>query len=80
MYADSPKQFGQGFSLLVLLMVLVIIGLLASYVGLRYFSQLGKSETKVARVQIDAGEGQGVGQNRSPPSWPSPASEGRNLK
>src|SRR5512139_3420685 len=43
-----------GFTLLELLVVMVIIGLLAGYVGPRYFSQIGKSETKVARAQIDA--------------------------
>jgi general secretion pathway protein G len=43
-----------GFSLLELLVVLVIIGMLVGYVGPRYFSQLGKSEAKVARAQIDA--------------------------
>jgi general secretion pathway protein G len=43
-----------GFTLLELLVVLVIIGLLAGYVGPRYFSQIGKSETKAARAQIDA--------------------------
>lgn len=43
-----------GFTLLELLVVLVIIGLLAGYVGPRYFSQLGKSEAKVARAQMDA--------------------------
>lgn len=35
-------------------MVIVIIGLLAGYVGPKYFSQIGKSEIKVARAQIDA--------------------------
>jgi general secretion pathway protein G len=44
----------QGFTLLELLVVLVIIGLLVGYVGPRYFSQIGKSETKAARAQIDA--------------------------
>lgn len=44
----------QGFTLLELLVVLVIIGLLAGYVGPKYFAQIGKSETKVARAQIDA--------------------------
>ena len=33
---------------------MVIIGLLAGYVAPRYFSQVGKSETQVARAQIDA--------------------------
>ena len=44
----------KGFTLLELLVVLVIIGLLVGYVGPRYFSQIGKSETKAARAQIDA--------------------------
>ena len=43
-----------GFTLLELLVVIVIIGLLAGYVAPRYFSQVGKSETQVARAQIDA--------------------------
>ena len=33
---------------------MVIIGLLAAYVGPKYFSQLGKSEVTVARSQIEA--------------------------
>ncbi|MBI3523805.1 MAG: type II secretion system major pseudopilin GspG [Betaproteobacteria bacterium] len=45
-----------GFTLLELLVVMVIIGLLAGYVAPRYFAQIGKSETKVARAQIDAFE------------------------
>lgn len=45
-----------GFTLLELLVVMVIIGLLAGYVAPRYFAQVGKSETKVARAQIDAFE------------------------
>jgi general secretion pathway protein G len=43
-----------GFTLLELLVVMVIIGLLAGYVGPKYFSQLGKSEIKAARAQINA--------------------------
>ncbi len=43
-----------GFTLLELLVVIAIIGLLAAYVGPRYFSQVGKSEQGVARAQIDA--------------------------
>ncbi|MCS0660778.1 type II secretion system major pseudopilin GspG [Massilia terrae] len=45
-----------GFTLLELLVVIVIIGLLAAYVGPKYFSQLGKSEVTVAHAQIDAFE------------------------
>jgi general secretion pathway protein G len=45
-----------GFTLLELLVVIVIIGLLAAYVGPKYFSQLGKSEVTIARAQIDAFE------------------------
>lgn len=33
---------------------MVIIGLLVSYVGPKYFAQLGKSEVKTARAQIGA--------------------------
>jgi len=44
----------RGFTLLELLVVMVIIGLLAGYVAPKYFAQIGKSEVKVARAQIDA--------------------------
>jgi general secretion pathway protein G len=43
-----------GFTLLELLVVIVIIGLLAAYVGPKYFSQLGKSEVTIAKAQIEA--------------------------
>ncbi len=43
-----------GFTLLELLVVMVIIGLLAGYVGPRFFPQIGKSEVNTARAQIDA--------------------------
>ncbi|MDO8653459.1 MAG: type II secretion system major pseudopilin GspG [Undibacterium sp.] len=46
----------RGFTLLELLVVIVIIGLLASYVGPKYFTQLGKSEVTVAKAQIEAFE------------------------
>jgi len=43
-----------GFTLLELLVVIVIIGLLAAFVGPRYFSHIGKSERKAAQAQIEA--------------------------
>jgi general secretion pathway protein G len=49
-----PKHSETGFTLLELLVVMVIIGLLAGYVAPRYFTQVGKSEVKVAKAQIDA--------------------------
>lgn len=46
----------KGFTLLELLVVIVIIGLLAAYVGPKYFSQLGKSEVTVAKAQMESFE------------------------
>jgi general secretion pathway protein G len=49
-----PINRPQGFTLLELLVVVVIIGLLAGYVAPRYFSQVGRSEVQVARAQIES--------------------------
>ncbi len=61
---QRPRRVGQtarhargrphGFTLLELLVVVVIIGLLAAYVGPRYFAQLNKSERSTAHSQIEA--------------------------
>jgi len=52
-----------GFTLLELLVVMVIIGLLTAYVGPKVFAQIGKSEVKAARAQIE-GLGRGLDQYR----------------
>lgn len=51
--ADSAAR-QCGFTLLELLVVIVIIGLLAGLVAPRYFDQVSKSNTKIARAQIDS--------------------------
>ena len=50
----SGSRLTNGFTLLELLVVMVIIGLLAGFVAPRYFAQVGKSQVKVAKAQIDA--------------------------
>ena len=47
------KLLQQGFTLLELLVVIVIIGMLASYVGPKYFAQIGRSEVTVAKAQLE---------------------------
>lgn len=53
----------QGFTLLELLVVMVIIGLLAGFVGPKYFSHIGKSQIKATRAQLD-GLGKALDQYR----------------
>ena len=55
-FAAPTVRCPRGFTLLELLVVIVIIGLLASYVGPKYFAQIGKSEVTVAKAQINGFE------------------------
>jgi general secretion pathway protein G len=55
-YRSTPFARRNGFTLLELLVVIVIIGLLAAYVGPKYFAQLGKSEVTIAKAQMEAFE------------------------
>jgi len=48
------RRLARGFTLLELLVVMVIIGLLVGYVAPMYFKQVGKSEVKVTRAQIES--------------------------
>lgn len=54
---ESTRKRERGFSLIELIVVLVILGLLATIVGPSVMSRLGKGKADIARVQIDNLEG-----------------------
>lgn len=54
MRSQCVQKSFSGFTLLELLVVMLIIGMLAGYVAPKYFAQVGKSEIKITRAQIDA--------------------------
>ena len=51
--ASRPWGRTQGFTLIELLVVVVIIGLLAGLVAPKFMGQVGKSNTSIARAQIE---------------------------
>jgi general secretion pathway protein G len=53
-HQTCPAIQQSGFTLLELLVVMVIIGLLAGYVGPKFFAHIGKAEVKTAQAQIDS--------------------------
>lgn len=53
----KPHASQRGFSLIELIVVLVILGLLATVVGPKVMERLGKGKAEIAKLQIDQLEG-----------------------
>lgn len=51
------REREKGFSLIELIVVLVILGLLATVVGPKVMDRLGKGKSEIAKLQIDQLEG-----------------------
>lgn len=54
---DNRTRNARGFSLIELIVVLVILGLLATVVGPRVMERLGQGKVEIAKLQIDQLEG-----------------------
>lgn len=53
----NKKENNKGFSLIELIVVLVILGLLATVVGPKVMDRLSKGKTEIAKLQIDQFDG-----------------------
>lgn len=53
----NKRKHDRGFSLIELIVVLVILGLLATVVGPQVMDRLGRGKTEIAKLQIDQLEG-----------------------
>lgn len=53
-YFNSCRRNERGFTLIELMVVLLILGLLASIAGPRLMKQFGKAKHQTAEIQIDA--------------------------